>query len=311
MQLFAVACRWPGLDEERVVEALRTAAAAFPGARRAARSSAASSADGRLAFAAIAHPPERTAPRTYFARRGDQVGLYDGLPLPVYDAAELLERWDELELEGVFSALRIDLAAGQVEPRLDVFGMAKLFRATRGDGFVLSNSVEAVRLLAGATELDPVGVASMLGFGWAAGGRTLLRDVRLVEGPVTPRSVVPRRTKSALTAEDVARSLTELAKATAAVEPAHMRIDRRPRHARGPRARARRRARRRLLHERPRDRRGRRHRARSGGDVRAQAPARDAARARGLDSRRRPRSAPRRMALRASGSSPTGSSTRG
>ena len=108
--------------------------------------------------------------------------MYDGLPLPVYDAGELLERWDELELEGVFSALRIDLAAGQVEPRLDVFGMAKLFRATRGDGFVLSNSVEAVRLLAGATELDPVGVASMLGFGWAAGGHTLLRDIAARRG---------------------------------------------------------------------------------------------------------------------------------
>jgi asparagine synthase (glutamine-hydrolysing) len=218
VQLFAVACRWPGLGEERIVEALRTAAATFPELDERTLERGAS-ADGQLAFAAIAHPPERTAPRSYFARRGDRVVLYDGLPLPVYDAAELLERWNELELEGVFSALRIDLAAGQVDPRLDVFGMAKLFRATRGDGFVLSNSVEAVRLLAGATELDPIGVASMLGFGWTAGGHTLLRDVRLVEGPLTPRSVVPRRTKSPLTADDVARSLTELAKATAAVEP--------------------------------------------------------------------------------------------
>jgi hypothetical protein len=181
------------LGEERVVEALRTAAAAFSELDERTLQRGAS-ADGQLAFAALAHPRERTAPRAYFARGGDQVCFYDGLPLPVYDAAELLERWDELELEGVFSALKIDLAAGQVEPRLDVFGMAKLFRAARGDGFVLSNSVEVVRLLADAAELDPVGVASMLGFGWTAGGRTLLRDVQLVEGPVTPRSVVPRHT---------------------------------------------------------------------------------------------------------------------
>ena len=218
MQLFAVACRWPGLDEERVVGALRGAAAAFPELDERTLERGAS-ADGRLAFAAIAHPPERTAPRTYVARRGDRVVLYDGLPLPVYDAGELLDRWDELELEGVFSAVRIDLAAAAAEPRLDVFGMAKLFRATHGDGFVLSNSVEAVRLLTGATELDPVGVSSMLGFGWTAGGRTLLRDIELVEGPVTPRSVVPRRTASALTARDVAESLTGLARVTAAIEP--------------------------------------------------------------------------------------------
>ena len=197
---------------------LRTAAAAFPELDEGMLQRGAS-ADGRLAFAAIAHAPERAAPRRYFAQQGETVVVYDGLPLPVYDAAELLERWDGLELEGVFSALRIDLAAGRVDPMVDVFGMAKLFRAGRGDGFILSNSVEAVRLLTGADEVDPVGLASMLGFGWVAGGRTLLRDIRLVEGPVSPRAVVPRKTETALTAEDVARSLTELARATAAIKP--------------------------------------------------------------------------------------------
>jgi asparagine synthase (glutamine-hydrolysing) len=218
VQLFAVACGWPGLDEERVVGALRNAAAKFPELDDRTLERGAS-ADGRLAFAAIAHAPERAAPRTYFARRGETVALYDGLPLPVFDAAELLDRWDQVELEGVFSAVRIDLAAGRVDPRLDVFGMAKLFRADNGAGFVLSNSAEAVRLLTGASEIDPVGVASMLGFGWTAGGRTLLRDIRLVEGPVTPRSVVPSQTTSALTPGDVAESLTALARASAAIEP--------------------------------------------------------------------------------------------
>ncbi len=218
MQLFAVARRWPGLDESGVVEALRGAAAAFPELDERTLEQG-SSADGRLAFAAIAHPPDRTGPRRYFARRGDQVVMYDGLPLPVYDAAELLDRWDELELEGVFNAVKLDLAAGEAELRLDVFGMAKLFRARRGDGFVLSNSLDAIRLMTGASELDPLGVASMLGFGWVAGGRTLLRDVEVVEGPVTPRSVVPRESASVLTAADVAESLTGLARATADVVP--------------------------------------------------------------------------------------------
>ena len=218
MQLFAVACRWPGLGEERVVKALRAAAAAFPelDERTLERGT---SADGRIAFAAVAHPPERAALRRYFARRGDTVVVYDGLPLPLYDATELLDRWGQVELEGVFSALRIDLAAAHAEPLLDVFGMAKLFRARRSDGFVLSNSVEAVRLLTEATEIDPVGVSSMLGFGWTAGGRTLLREIELVEGPVTPRSVVPRDTVSALTAHDVAESLTGLARAAAGIRP--------------------------------------------------------------------------------------------
>ena len=70
-------------------------------------------------------------------------------------------------------------------------------RARRGDGFVLSNSVDAVRLLTGASEPTPSGCRSMLGFGWAAGGRTLLDGVRLVEGgrlhDLTARTVSRRR----------------------------------------------------------------------------------------------------------------------
>ena len=201
-----------------MVEALRTAAAAFPELDERTLERGASP-DGRLSFAAIAHPRDRTAPRTYFAHRGDEVVLYDGLPLPTYDANELLERWGGLQLEGVFSAVKIDLERGEAEPLTDVFGMAKLFRARQGDGFVLSNSVEAIRLLTGATEIDPIGVASMLGFGWTAGGHTLLRGVELVEGPITPRSVVPRNNDSAITADDVAESLTALARSTAEVNP--------------------------------------------------------------------------------------------
>ena len=113
------------------------------------------SADGGLVFAAIAHPAAAAAPRRYFARRGERVVVFDGLPLPVHDAEELLDGWDELELEGVFSALRIDLAAATVDVRLDALGMAKLFRARRAGGEVLSNSVELIGRLLGLSEPDP------------------------------------------------------------------------------------------------------------------------------------------------------------
>ena len=218
MQLFAVASGWAGVDEERVVAALRAAAAGFPELDDATLQSGAS-ADGALAFAVVAHSPARAGPRRYFARAGDRVVLFDGAPLPVHDASILLERWGDLSLEGVFSAVRLDLAAGTVEPLLDAFGMAKVFRARRGDGFVLSNSVEVVRLLSGASDLDPVGVASMLGMGWAAGGRTLLDGIELLEGPVTPRSVTPRRTRSDKTARDVADSFLATARVGAALPP--------------------------------------------------------------------------------------------
>ena len=198
--------------------ALRTAARAFPelDERTLERGG---SADGTLAFAAVAHPPERAGPRRYLARRGDVVVAYDGLPLPTYDAELLLERWGEQELEGIFSALRVDLARGTFDLQLDVFGMAKVFRARRGDGVVVSNSLEVVRLLTGASAVDPVGVASMLGLGWAAGGHTLLDGIEVVEGPVTPRSVTPRHSTSERSAREVVDTMLELASVVADLRP--------------------------------------------------------------------------------------------
>ena len=233
VQLFAVAYRYPAVGEREVAGALATAAGAFAELRDAPVESEASE-PGRLSYAAVAHPRDRAGPRTYLARSGGAVLFYDGLPLPrdgdvpVHDAAVLLERWSELPvaLEGVFSLVRLDLLAERVECLLDVLGMAKVFIARRGEGFVLSNSVDAVRLLSGAGAPDPVGVSSMLGFGWAAGGRTLLEGVRLLESGrlhdltsgtasaiLTPASVAPRNNRSRRTAADVAESLTTVARA--------------------------------------------------------------------------------------------------
>ena len=239
MQLFAVAYRFPAAGEDDVVRALERAAGAFDDLTGATVESGVSDT-GRLAYAAIAHPPDRAAPRTYLARADGSVLFYDGLPLPragelaSHDARALMERWGTLsdELEGVFSVVRLDLRAERVECLLDVLGMAKVFLARRGEGFVLSNSVDAIQLLTGESTPDPVGVSSMLGFGWAAGGRSLLDGVRLLEGGhlhdltagtktriLTPESVAPRNNDSSLTAADVAESLTTTAGAAPRFRP--------------------------------------------------------------------------------------------
>jgi hypothetical protein len=239
VQLFAVAYRYPGAGEPEVAQALEEAAGAFAELRGVSPERG-SSEPGRLAYAAVAHAPDRAEPRTYRARSGGDILLYDGLPLPrdgelsTYDAAVLLDHWGALPdaLEGVFSVLRLDLLAERVECLLDVLGMAKVFVARRGDGFVLSNSVDAVRLLTGASAPDAVGVSSMLGFGWAAGGRTLLDGVRLLEGgrlhdltarteePIlSAESVAPGNNRFSRTTADVAQSLVTTARAAARFSP--------------------------------------------------------------------------------------------
>ena len=145
VQLFAVACRWPGLDEERVVEALRAAAAAFPELDESTLERGAS-ADGRVAFARD-RPPRGSCRAAELLRTAWGPGRRVRRPAAAGATTRpsCSSAGTSSELEGVFSALRIDLAAGTAEPKLDVFGMAKLFRAARGDAVVLSNSVEAVR----------------------------------------------------------------------------------------------------------------------------------------------------------------------
>jgi asparagine synthase (glutamine-hydrolysing) len=189
MQLFAVACRAGGAeDEEALAEVVRGAASDFPrlagGPLESGRSGS-----GRLAYAALAHPDELATPRRYRARRGELLALYDGFPVDrdarfdARDAGVLLERWDVLpdSLEGVFAALRVDLAADRVDCLLDILGMLKVF-VWRGEGrWVLSNSAGAIARLTGASAPDPLGVSALLSLGWPV-GRSLLREVEQLEG---------------------------------------------------------------------------------------------------------------------------------
>ena len=116
------------------------------------------------------------------------MALYDGFPVDrdarfdARDAGALLERWDVLpdSLEGVFAALRVDLAADRVDCLLDILGMLKVF-VWRGDGrWVLSNSVGAIARLTSASSRPARSERAPQPR--LAGRRSLLREVEPLEG---------------------------------------------------------------------------------------------------------------------------------
>jgi hypothetical protein len=212
VQIFAVACRPDGTARAHDVEAaVAGAAAAFPqlagGERIVGQSS-----DGRLAFAALAHPTELAGPRRYSHRLGRLVTLVDGLPVhrdgsfDAYDASVLHEHWrgGPDALEGIFSALRIDLDLARVECLTDPIGMAKVFVANVGSGWLLSNSVDAIRRLGAIDAPDPLGVSALLSLGWPV-GRTLVSGVEpLAGGSLHTLSTERHSQRPYLTAEMVA-----------------------------------------------------------------------------------------------------------
>lgn len=189
MQLFAVTWSSSPADRPDVAGAIRAAAEPFP-ALAAGCLERGASTDGALEFAAIAHPPEAAAPRRYLVRHADEVVLYDGLPVersgrfPAWDAEELRARWPQLPdaLEGVFCAVRIDLAAARVECLPDPLGLSGLYFHGGAGGWVLGNSLVAVAALAGARSPDPVGLSTFLALGWATGRRTIVRDIDALAG---------------------------------------------------------------------------------------------------------------------------------
>ena len=204
MQLFAVACRERGGAEVSPLEdAVSGAARAFP-QLAGGQAVSGSSADGRLAFAAVAHPAELADGRRYSSRDGDVVTLYDGLPVEregrydAADAAVLGRHWDDAgrSLEGIFCALRIDLGTATAQCLIDPLGMAKAYLARDGDGWLLGNSVEALRALGDLDSLDPLAVSAMASLGWPV-GRALRRGVRTLSGGCThelsPRGHEERR----------------------------------------------------------------------------------------------------------------------
>ena len=174
----------PGsLRVEALRESLLRAAAPFHQLDESTLVSAVSES-GCLAFAAVGQLPERVAPRNYVAMREDAIAAFDGMPLDprgefcAYDAEALLERWGDCDrLDGQFTAVRADLKTDTFQCLTDVLSMHPIYSERSGDGYLVGNSVEAIRGVSGASDLDSLGVSTWLALGWAAGYRTLLSSI--------------------------------------------------------------------------------------------------------------------------------------
>ncbi len=145
---------------------------------------------GGVAAAGVHHGPRRCGRRRYVHRESSEVAFFDGLPVDPqgrisgFDAAQVASCWGSLsgELEGAFSAVRVDLEGERVEVVLDAMGLCPVYVARSGAGFMVSSSVAVITSLLGLAVPDPLGVSSFLGLGWAAGDRVLREDVRLLAG---------------------------------------------------------------------------------------------------------------------------------
>jgi asparagine synthase (glutamine-hydrolysing) len=177
----------PGLSPERLGEAVGAVGQEFmldPATAWQARSG-----DGGLSAAGI-HHGEAAMPRRYLSRGNRTITLFDGLPVDpegrraAHDAEQIADGWNAWarELEGQFCAARIDLDGERVELLLDSFGHVPVFVAQRDGGALASNSVQVIRSLLKLDSPDPLGVSSMIGFGWAWSDRTLLSGVRPLAG---------------------------------------------------------------------------------------------------------------------------------
>ena len=159
----------------------------MPGLRSGTRWTT-TSQSGRLTLAGI-HHDERAAPRRYVHRTETAVLTYDGFPLlPIaeaWDAGRLAERWNDLPglLEGSAAVIRAELATDAVEIVTDPVGMLRVYRASLEDGgYVVSNSLLALRHLLERAELDEEAAADFVTLGWVVGRGTLVRDVEVVPG---------------------------------------------------------------------------------------------------------------------------------
>ena len=168
--------------------AIAAAAAVFP-QLEGHQGLAGHSTDGRLAFATAAHPQDLAGKRRYSVGLKGTVTLFDGLPVDregrfdAFDAGALASHWDEApdSLEGIFSALRIDPEAGEVQCLTDPVGMAKVFLARDAGGWLLSNSVAAIAALGDRRSPDPVAVSALISLGWPV-NRTLVEGVQPLSG---------------------------------------------------------------------------------------------------------------------------------
>jgi asparagine synthase (glutamine-hydrolysing) len=188
LHLYALSSGIPEISERRLAAALAAMGREFTLDPQTAW--AVTSDEGALVAAGLHHSPERCGPRRYIDRRPSVVTWFDGLPVESSgrfsgcDARALAGHWGELSesLEGQFSAVRLDLREQRAEVLLDPLGHGQVFVGRRGRGVLLSNSATVIMNLLGLDRPDPLGISSFIALGWAAGGRTLAQDVRVLEG---------------------------------------------------------------------------------------------------------------------------------
>lgn len=145
---------------------------------------------GERVFAAVMH--EKSDGNMEGLRRGQfsasQICFYDGSLIDPsgrfnpMDADELRAHWHEIgnTLEGQFSAVRADLRVPFLEVRNDFLGIGQVYFWTEHGRWLLSNSVELIARIIQSAELDSVGIALALSFGWVPGARTLHGAVRVL-----------------------------------------------------------------------------------------------------------------------------------
>jgi asparagine synthase (glutamine-hydrolysing) len=150
--------------------------------------------DGQNVFAGSMHVHQGAlGNRRYVWRDATGVSFYDGSIVDsvgdraFYDAQELALHWEEVpeRLEGQYVVVKVSSDPASVEITTDFLGMRQVYFAALGQGLVLSNSATLLARLGGGIDLDPLGVSSLLSWGWATGDRTLLREVRVVPGGET------------------------------------------------------------------------------------------------------------------------------
>lgn len=150
----------------------------------------ASSSANALTVAGLHHSERSIGRRRYVTFSGEEIALYDGLPvdgsgsLIAYDAEQLLQHWRSLPelLEGDFCAAHIDLAGGAVEILMDPLGMLPVFHASVGPSAVISTSASIVASVLGLHRPDLLAIASFVAFGWAMERRTFLAGIRALPG---------------------------------------------------------------------------------------------------------------------------------
>lgn len=138
----------------------------------------------------VATPDAVASPRMYVHESDNELVLYDGLPmdargeLPAHRADVLARHWDALpeRLEGRFIAIRIRPGVGSIELINDAIGVMQVYVFERSGTSVVSNSAGLVARAVGSSDFDPLGVSTLLTLEWAAGDRTLHRDVRVAPG---------------------------------------------------------------------------------------------------------------------------------